>query len=138
MHMCNLFDYGVVSPEDYYKSIQKLQRLLSNHDDGRKVITDAREHQVDYWDKVGSLKQIQLLVQQKKIQVKGEKTASVEKTTKKEAAKLKVEDEKLLTAVVNLKSSKNGVTNPAGRKREVAHNKEDTEVKRQRPTLRGN
>lgn len=142
--MCNLFDYGVISPEDYYKSIQKLQILLSNHDEGRKVITDARQHQVDYWDIVGSVKQIQLLEQQKKIQVNakgaassGEKNTLVEKPSKKEP-KSKLEDEKLLTAVVTLKNSKNGVINPSGKKREAAQNKEDNDNnKRQRPTLRG-
>lgn len=143
MHLCNLFDYGVISPEDYYKSVQKLQILLSNHDQGRKIITDAREHQVDHWDKVGKLKQIQLL-EQKKIQVIAkvpiasiEKVTSVEKPAKKDT-RPKLDDEKLLTAVVNLKNSKNGVTNPPNKKRESGPNKDDNIViKRRRPTLRG-
>lgn len=142
MHMCNLFDYGVISPEDYYKTIQKLQMLLSKHDTGRKVIIDARERQLDYWLKVGSLKQIQQIEQQKKIQINvkspipsGEKTTSVEKSIRKE---IKLDDEKLLTAVVTLKNTKNCVTIPLGKKRESLPNKEDTMIKRRRPTLRGN
>lgn len=47
MHLCNLFDYDVISPEDYFKSVKKLQKLLSNHDEGRKVITDARGRQLE-------------------------------------------------------------------------------------------
>lgn len=145
MHLCNLFDYAVIAPEDFYKSIQKLQKLLSNYDEGRKVITEAREQQLDYWDKVGSKKQIQLLEQQKKIQesakgpaTAGEKTTPTEKTNKKET-KPKHEDEKLHTAVVNLKNSKNSVTNSSNKKRDAAQNKEDKVIiKRRRSTLRGN
>lgn len=147
MHLCNLFDYGIISPDDYYKSVQKLQKLLSNDDDGRKVITDARSEQVAYWDKVGSQKQIQLLEQQKKIQVNikmpptaatSEKTVtSIEKTIKKEI-KSKLDDEKLHTAVVNLKNTKSGVTNSSNRKRDAAQNKEaNVVIKRRRSTLRG-
>lgn len=150
MHLCNLFDYAVIAPEDYYKSIQKLQKLLSNYDEGRKVIIEAREQQLDYWDTIGSKKQIQLLEQQKKIQesAKGPTTAgekpttptktTTEKTNKKET-KSKHEDEKLHTAVVNLKNSKNSVTNSTNRKREAVQNKEDKVIiKRRRSTLRGN
>ncbi len=152
MHLCNLFDYGIISPEDYYKSVQKLQKLLSNHDDGRKAITDAREKQVDHWEKVGSKKQIQLIEQQKKIQVNakggattsGEKatttttttTTTTEKTNKKEL-KSKLDDEKLHTAVVNLKNAKSAVNNSSNRKRDAAQNKEDVIIKRRRSTLRG-
>lgn len=144
MHLCNLFDYNIISTEDYYRSIQKLQLLLSNHDEGRKAIIEAREQQLEYWDKVGSQKQIQLLEQQKKIQVnaKGtsavvEKAASNEKTNKKEI-KPKLDDSKLHTAVVNLKNSKTGVTNSSNKKREAAQNKEvGASIKRRRSTLRG-
>lgn len=146
MHLCNLFDNNVISAEDYYKSVQKLQILLSNHDEGRQVIMDTREEQLNYWDKVGSQKQIQFLEQQKKIQVNaksitpstsGEKTTSTEKTHKKEA-KSKHDDEKLRTAVVNLKNSKTAVTNSSNKKRDAASNKESNVViKRRRSTLRG-
>lgn len=146
MHLSNLFDHGIISSDDYYKSIQKLQKLLSNDDAGRKVIMDARAEQVAYWDKVGSQKQMQQLEQQKKIQVNtktnpvtsNEKTVvSTEKAIKREV-KSKLDDEKLLTAVVNLKNTKSGVTNSSNRKRDAAPSKEESVViKRRRSTLRG-
>lgn len=146
MHLCNLFDYGIISPDDYYKSIQKLQKLLSNDDNGRKVIIDARADQVAYWDKIGSQKQIQLLEQQKKIQVNtktsaavttSEKSATLTEKTIKSNVKSKLDDEKLLTAVVNLKNTKSGVTNSSNRKRDAAQSKAETVViKRRRSTLR--
>ncbi|XP_037042961.1 polycomb protein Su(z)12-like [Bradysia coprophila] len=134
LHLCNLFDYGIISPEDYYNSIQKLKKLLSNDDDGRKVITDAREEQVIYWDKIGSQNQIQLLEQQKKIQVNiktpapvaaatSEKTAALTEKTIKRDLKSKLDDEKLHTAVANLKNTKSGVTNSSNRKRDAAQSK---------------
>lgn len=137
MHLCNLFDNNIISADDYFKSVQKLQKLLSNHDEGRKAIIDARKEQVDYWDKVGAQKQIN---QQKKSQVKAtvsEKITQAEKTNKKET-KSKLDDEKLHTAVVNLKNSRNGVTNSSGRKRDTAQSKEENNsIKRRRSSLRG-
>lgn len=57
LHMCNLFDYGLVSPEVLYKTIQKLQRMLSSFEDGRQIISEAREKQEEYWLNVGIHKQ---------------------------------------------------------------------------------
>ena len=57
MHMCNLSDYGLVSPEVQYKTIQKLQCLLSQYEEGRKVISDARQSQKERWINFGLDKQ---------------------------------------------------------------------------------
>lgn len=59
LHMCSLFDYGLVSPEVIYKTIQKLQSILSTYPEGRKIISESRETQLNYWLKVGIHKQAQ-------------------------------------------------------------------------------
>lgn len=59
MHMCNLSDYGLVSPDVQYKTIQKLQRLLSSSEAGRKAVATGRTVQLEHWLKFGSAKQKQ-------------------------------------------------------------------------------
>lgn len=57
LHMCNLSDYGLITPDILYKTIQKLQRMLSTYAEGREILTDGREKQLDYWLKFGVHKQ---------------------------------------------------------------------------------
>lgn len=59
LHMCSLFDYGLVSPETLYKTIQKLQGILSKYPEGQKLISESRENQLDFWLKVGIHKQVE-------------------------------------------------------------------------------
>lgn len=65
LHMCSLFDYGLVSPEVVYKTIQKLQSILSRYPEGRKVISQSRESQLEFWLKAGIHKQAQQEEKQK-------------------------------------------------------------------------
>lgn len=59
LHMCSLFDYGLVSPETLYKTIQKLQGILSKYPEGQKLMSEYRETQLSYWLKVGIHKQVE-------------------------------------------------------------------------------
>lgn len=64
LHMCNLSDYGLVTPDTLNKTIQKFQRVLSAYEEGRSIMSAAREKQLDFWVKVGIHKQKQLQSQQ--------------------------------------------------------------------------
>ncbi|XP_018795020.1 PREDICTED: polycomb protein Su(z)12 [Bactrocera latifrons] len=57
LHMCSLFDYGLVSPETVYKTVQKLQGLLSKYPEGQELMSKQREAQLKYWLDVGIHKQ---------------------------------------------------------------------------------
>lgn len=57
LHLCNFFDYGLISPETLYKTIQKLQRLLIAHNDGKEVMVNEHKKQLEYWRTVGIHKQ---------------------------------------------------------------------------------
>ncbi|XP_065360772.1 polycomb protein Su(z)12 isoform X2 [Calliphora vicina] len=57
LHMCSLFDYGLVSPETLYKTVQKLQGILSKYRDGQELMSQQRETQLKYWLEVGVHKQ---------------------------------------------------------------------------------
>ncbi|XP_017472140.1 PREDICTED: polycomb protein Su(z)12 isoform X1 [Rhagoletis zephyria] len=57
LHMCSLFDYGLVSPETVYKTVQKLQGMLSKYPEGQEMMSKQREAQLKYWLEVGIHKQ---------------------------------------------------------------------------------
>lgn len=57
LHMCSLFDYGLVSPETVYKTVQKLQGMLSKYPEGQEMMSRQRESQLKYWLDVGIHKQ---------------------------------------------------------------------------------
>ncbi|XP_014090940.2 polycomb protein Su(z)12 isoform X2 [Bactrocera oleae] len=57
LHMCSLFDYGLVSPETVYKTVQKLQGMLSKYPEGQELMSKQREAQLKYWLDVGIYKQ---------------------------------------------------------------------------------
>ncbi|XP_039967022.1 polycomb protein Su(z)12 isoform X2 [Bactrocera neohumeralis] len=57
LHMCSLFDYGLVSPETVYKTVQKLQGMLSKYPEGQELMSKQREAQLKYWLDVGIHKQ---------------------------------------------------------------------------------
>lgn len=80
MHMCNLCDYGLVSPEVQYKTIQKLQRLWNSYEHGPNVLIQSNEKQLRHWNEFGHLKQQQneLKAQQLKMQQKESSTLPCE------------------------------------------------------------
>ncbi|KAH8380127.1 hypothetical protein KR009_009096 [Drosophila setifemur] len=53
LHMCSLFDYGLIAAETVYKTVQKLQGLLSKYAAGQELMQHQREEQLKYWLDVG-------------------------------------------------------------------------------------
>lgn len=86
MHMCNLSDYGLVSPDVQYKTIHKLQRLLSSSESGRKSVATGRSVQLDHWMKVGLAKQKQK--QQDELTKKNVAAASLASSTSPKVPRL--------------------------------------------------
>lgn len=57
LHMCSLFDFGLISPVILYQMIQKLQEIMKEGgEDGdvRKVLQNSHEAQVERWVTAGS------------------------------------------------------------------------------------
>lgn len=57
LHMCSLFDFGLISPVILYQTIQKLQEIMKEGgEDGdvRKVLQKSHEAQVEHWRAVGA------------------------------------------------------------------------------------
>lgn len=63
LHMCNLSDYSLLTPDALHKTIQKFQRALSTYEEGRDVMSCGRKKQLDYWAKIGIHKQKQIQAQ---------------------------------------------------------------------------
>ncbi|XP_055372011.1 polycomb protein Su(z)12, partial [Condylostylus longicornis] len=57
LHLTSLFDYGLISPECVHKCIQKLQSMLSTDKEGRQILSESHERQLDYWLKEGCFKE---------------------------------------------------------------------------------
>lgn len=55
VHMCSLFDFGLVSAVCLYTTIQKVQELVGETGPIRNVLKESREAQIDNWSKTGSL-----------------------------------------------------------------------------------
>lgn len=53
VHMCSLFDFGLVSAVCLYNTIQKLQEMVGETGAIRNVLKESREAQMDNWAKVG-------------------------------------------------------------------------------------
>ncbi|XP_030373235.1 polycomb protein Su(z)12 isoform X2 [Scaptodrosophila lebanonensis] len=53
LHMCSLFDYGLIAADTVYKTVQKLQGLLSRYAAGQELMQRQREAQLKYWLEVG-------------------------------------------------------------------------------------
>lgn len=57
LHMCSLFDFGLISPVILYQTIQKLQEIMKEGgEDGdvRRVLQKSHEAQVEHWRAVGT------------------------------------------------------------------------------------
>ncbi|CAH0546506.1 unnamed protein product [Brassicogethes aeneus] len=55
VHMCSLFDFGLVSAVCLYTTLQKLQELVGESVAIRNILKESREAQIDNWAKTGSL-----------------------------------------------------------------------------------
>ncbi|XP_003706889.2 polycomb protein Su(z)12 [Megachile rotundata] len=56
LHMCSLFDFGLISPVVLYQTIQKLQEIMKEggeNSDIRKVLQKSHEAQVEKWLSTG-------------------------------------------------------------------------------------
>lgn len=85
LHLCSLFDYGLISPEIIYKSIQKLKNILSSYQEGQKIISKRREDQLQYWLSTGKQRnetQTQISTRQQITATKNDNTTP-EKNSKK-------------------------------------------------------
>lgn len=51
IHMCSLFDFGLVSAVCLYTTIQKLQELVGETGPIRNILKESREAQMDHWSK---------------------------------------------------------------------------------------
>lgn len=49
LHLCSLFDYGLISPDIIYKCVQKLKNILGSYDGGQQILSQRREEQLKYW-----------------------------------------------------------------------------------------
>ncbi|KAF2879912.1 hypothetical protein ILUMI_26241 [Ignelater luminosus] len=52
VHMCSLFDFGLVSAVCLYQTIQKLQEMVGETGAIRNVLRESREAQMDIWTKL--------------------------------------------------------------------------------------
>lgn len=49
LHMCNLFDFGLVSPVTVYKTIQQLQELIGENTEISKILHESWSLQRTNW-----------------------------------------------------------------------------------------
>ncbi|XP_054285941.1 polycomb protein suz12-B-like isoform X2 [Macrosteles quadrilineatus] len=56
LHMCNLFDFGLVSPVTVYTTIQKLQELVEEDGDESKVLQQSCQAQRQHWVTEGAIR----------------------------------------------------------------------------------
>lgn len=53
LHMCSLFDFGLISPVTLYNTVKKLQNLVGETGAILKVMKESREAQMDNWVRTG-------------------------------------------------------------------------------------
>lgn len=56
VHLCSLYDYGLVSSEAFHKVVQRLQRCLNESVDAKGVIYEARAQHREHWNVEGYVK----------------------------------------------------------------------------------
>lgn len=82
LHLCNFFDYGLISPETLYKTIQKLQRILATYNEGKDIMVNEHKKQLEYWQTVGVHKQREIHTTQPKNTPTSTNTYSFRSNTK--------------------------------------------------------
>ncbi|KAJ8916907.1 hypothetical protein NQ315_013376 [Exocentrus adspersus] len=55
VHMCSLFDFGLLSAVCLYTTIQKLQEIVGETGAIRTILKESREAQIDNWSRNGNL-----------------------------------------------------------------------------------
>lgn len=48
LHLCNMFDFGVISPVTVYTIVQRLQQLIGNNSDVSKILHESWNAQRKY------------------------------------------------------------------------------------------
>lgn len=66
IHLVNLFDNGILSPDNFYKMIQKLQRIMIENKDDSAILKEANEAQIEHWTTTGIHKHNEMLALQQK------------------------------------------------------------------------
>lgn len=56
IHLCSLFDFGLISPVCLYGTVKKLQELVEETGEIRSALTQSRVAQMDNWTKIGNMK----------------------------------------------------------------------------------
>lgn len=64
LHLCNLFDYGLLSAEKHSNLVEMLQQRLADSIEGRRIMANARLVQIDYWKNVGIHRYREMQLQQ--------------------------------------------------------------------------
>uniref|UniRef100_A0A182JM87 Uncharacterized protein n=1 Tax=Anopheles atroparvus TaxID=41427 RepID=A0A182JM87_ANOAO len=59
LHMCSMFDFGLVSAEVMQRTIRKLRKIPVNDVELQEQVRNFRETQMSYWNNVGVHKQAQ-------------------------------------------------------------------------------
>lgn len=96
VHMCSLFDYGLVSSEAFHRAVQKLQRSLNESKEAKGVIYEARGKHREHWNEVGYVK----FVEKQKVEQEEADRLAKEKEERERREKEKVD--KCGTAMVVL------------------------------------
>ncbi|XP_055693341.1 polycomb protein Su(z)12 [Lutzomyia longipalpis] len=86
LHMCSLWEYGLVAPDSFYKTMQKLQKILSDYQEGKNVLTDARAKHLEHWNAFGVHRHVQMMQKCPKEERKGGEGGK-QKDTKDSAGK---------------------------------------------------
>ncbi|XP_063697232.1 polycomb protein suz12-A isoform X2 [Culicoides brevitarsis] len=89
LHLSSLFDFGLISPENMYTAVQKIQRILNEQEEARTQMTKRNEEQAEYWKTTGIIKHQQKLAEEQK------------KKEKEQAEKKELEDKKLIVTATD-------------------------------------
>lgn len=53
LHLCNLYDYGLLSAKQYYDLLGSLRKKLAEFEEGQQVMADRRKKHMIYWAMTG-------------------------------------------------------------------------------------
>lgn len=49
LHLCNLFDHGLLTSKKHFELVQKLQQKLAKFHEGQHIMTSSRKQQIAHW-----------------------------------------------------------------------------------------